>query len=61
MNYNKDTGGLVVSPVAVKVSFCLYVPFDRLDKELFFSPLLDNDYCFSEAKMILCHNQTVYP
>lgn len=38
MNYNKDTGGLVVSPVAVKVSFCLYVPFDRLDKELFFPP-----------------------
>lgn len=38
MNYNKDPGGLVPNPVAVKVSFCLYAPFDHLNKDLFFPP-----------------------
>jgi hypothetical protein len=33
MNYKKDTGNLVPSSVAVKVSFCLYVPFDLLNKD----------------------------
>lgn len=60
MNYNQDTGGLVPSPVPVKVSFHLYVPFDRLNKDIFF-PLLVTVYCFSEVQMILCHNQTIYP
>lgn len=60
MNYNQDTGGLVPSPVSVKVSFCLYVPFDDLNKELPL-PLLDTVYLFYEVKMILCHNQIIYP
>lgn len=64
MNYNKDPGGLVPNPVAVKVSFCLYAPFDHLNKDLFFPLLLlllDPVCCLSEVRMLLCRNQTIYP